>query len=60
MKKDITEKVLDSLRDNCRELLDIYFHVEKGYFILNENESSIKNESLYSLIQKVVISELKK
>ena len=59
VKEEATKKRLETLNNNCKELLGKYFHVEKGYYILNENESLIKNERLYSLIQKAIIYELK-
>lgn len=59
IKKEVNEKGVDSLKNHCNELLDEYFHVDKEYYILNKHESSIKNEKLYSLIQKAIINELK-
>lgn len=59
VKEEATKKRSYSLNNNCKELLGKYFHVENGYYILNENESLIKNERLYSLIQKAIIYELK-
>lgn len=59
IKTHITENGLDSLNNNCKKMLNEYFHTENGYYIMNGNESFIKDESLYSLIQKAIINELK-
>ena len=59
VKEEATKKRSYSLNNICKELLGKYFHVENGYYILNENESLIKKERLYSLIQKAIIYELK-
>ena len=59
IKKEVNEKGLDSLKNYCNELLDEYFYVDKEYYILNKNESSIENKKLYSLIQKAIINKLK-
>lgn len=61
IKKQTEETGIDDLKDKCENLLEQFFYRADHYYWLNGIEHiDIDEEKFYSLIQKIVIAELRK